>query len=267
MNNEVKYYDTHSHINLDPLNKETVVIIDEMRQKGFITNCVGVDLKSSYEAVNLAKKYSDVIRACVGIHPSDIDQYLSNFDKVINELDNLVKNNLDWIVAIGEVGFDFYRNQNNQFVMSNQKKFLEAQANIAKKYQLPLMLHIRDAFNECVTFLKTFKYDKVLIHCFSTNLQEALEYLKIGCLISIPGIVTFKNAISLKEAVKQIPLQKMVIETDSPYLAPTPYRGKTNYPLYVSYVAKEIATIKNENLELVEKTVLDNALNFFKWKF
>lgn len=265
--NKVNYYDTHSHLNLNPLNKDATKIIEEMRQKGFITNCVGVDLSTSYQAINLAKKFPDIIKACVGIHPSDINQYLTNFNKVIDELDNLVKDNLDYIVAIGEVGFDFYRNQSDSFVISNQKRFLEVQANIAKKYNLPLMLHIRDAFNECISFLKLFNYDKVLIHCFSTNLQEALEYLKIGCLISIPGIVTFKNAVDLKEAVKQIPLQKMVIETDSPYLAPTPYRGKTNNPLYVSYVAQEIASIKNENLEFVKKIVLENALNFFRWKF
>lgn len=265
--NKINYYDTHSHLNLDPLTKDVSKITEAMRQKGFITNCVGVDLKTSYEAINLAKKHPDIIRACVGIHPSDINQYLPNFDKTISKLDDIVKNNLNYVVAIGEVGFDFYRNKNDVHEISNQKKFLEAQANIAKKYNLPLMLHIRDAFNECISFLRFFKYDKVIIHCFSTNLQEALEYLKIGCLISIPGIVTFKNATSLKEAVKQIPLQKMVIETDSPYLAPTPYRGKTNCPLYVSYVAQEIATIKNQDLEIVKKVVLENALNFFRWQF
>lgn len=265
--NKISYYDTHSHINLEPLNKETAKIIEEMKLNGFITNCVGIDLKSSSDAINLAKKYPDIIKACVGIHPSDIDQYLPTFEKTISELENLVKANLNFVVAIGEVGFDFYRNQNNESVVNNQKKFLEAQAKVAKKYNLPLMLHIRDAFNQCLSFLKELNYSKVLIHCFSTNLQEALEYLKLGCFISIPGIVTFKNAQSLKEAVKQIPLEKMVIETDSPFLAPAPYRGKTNYPMYVSFVAQEIALIKNEPIEKIKRIVLENALKFFNWKF
>lgn len=265
--NQAKYYDTHSHMNLEPLNNEITGIVEELKSNSCITNCVGVDLNSSYQAVDFAKKYPDIIRACVGIHPSDVDQYLPNFIQTIEQLDNLVKNNLNSIVGIGEVGFDFYRNEKSESVYLTQKKFLEAQFSIAKKYNLPLMLHIRDAFDECISFLKEIKYEKVLIHCFSSTLQEAEEYLRMGCLISIPGIVTFKNALSLKEAVKKIPIQKIVIETDSPFLAPVPYRGKTNYPAYVKYVSKEIAEIKNEDVNLIEKIVLENALKFFNWKF
>lgn len=261
-----KYYDTHSHMNLEPISNEVITIVENMRNNNFITNCVGVDLPSSIQAVKLAKQYPDIIKACVGIHPSDVLQYESVFDKTINELDELVKNNLDCVVGIGEVGYDFYRNEKDKS-LAIQKKFLYSQFEIAKKYNLPIMLHLRDAFNESIDFIKDINYSKVLIHCFSSIWNEAKAYLDLGCMISIPGIVTFKNAIPLKEAVKNIPIEKMVIETDSPFLTPMPYRGKTNYPTYVNYVAKEIAELKNLDLEYVEKTLLNNALNFFNWKF
>ncbi|BAC44604.1 TatD family deoxyribonuclease [Malacoplasma penetrans] len=259
----IKYYDTHSHLNMDVYDNEIEECIKQLKENQTFTNCVAYDFNSSVKAVELSKKYSDCMKACVGIHPNDIEQYFGDKD-IFNKLDNLITNNRNHIVGIGEIGLDFYYSSE---LKKEQIHFCIEQIKLGVKHNLPIMFHLRNAFEDIKPIIENFKDIKKLIHCFSSNLEEAKYYVSQKCFISIPGIVTFKNALSLKEAVQWIDINCMVTETDSPYLTPVPFRGKQNYPHYVKHTVEEIAKLKNLEVDVVSEKVLNNAKNFFGINF
>lgn len=259
----IKYYDTHSHLNMEEYENEISDCIKNLEINNTFTNCVGCDFPSSVKAVELAKKYPNLMKACVGIHPNEIQEYLKD-NLIFEKLDNLIFENREHIVGIGEIGLDFYYSEKFK---NEQKIFCIKQIELGIKYNLPIMFHLRNAFDEIKPIIEKYKNIKKLIHCFSSNLNEANYYLSKECLISIPGIITFKNAINLQEAVKEIDLDKLVVETDSPYLTPVPFRGKKNYPHYVKYTVEFIAQIKKISVSEVEKKVLQNAKDFFNVSF
>lgn len=260
---EIKYYDTHAHINIEPLDGEIEQIINDCLNNNTILNCIGVDIPTSLSAIELSKKYPNVVRACVGIHPDDGVKAIDDENQMLNELEDIIKNNLDNIVCVGEIGLDYYDQNITVADKEKQKRIFIKQIELAIKYQLPINIHNRNADDDLINILDQFKLNKVMIHCFSSNTFNAKRFIERNYFLSIPGIVTFKNAKDLHEAIKEIPVDKIVVETDAPFLTPVPFRGKTNYPHYVKYTLDEIAKIKNIDNEKLRIQILNNSINFF----
>ena len=252
-------YDVHTHSNKLELLKDVENVVSICRDRHIFYNCVGTNIEDSKIAIQQAKKYPDVMKATVGIHPDDIDKL-----EDINTIEQLYLDNKDVVVAIGEIGLDYSRSDENK---QKQKQFFIKFIEMANKYDLPICIHVRDAEEDCLEILKLVKKpSNVWIHCFARDSQLVKKYVDRGYMISIPGIVTFKNAKDVQEAIKYIPLDKMMVETDGPWLAPTPHRGKINYPHYVEFTARDIATRLNIPFEEFAKKVTANAVNFFRLK-
>lgn len=256
-------YDTHAHPNLEPLLIKTDEIIKDCKENDLYLNVVGTDLISSAKAISLAKKYPKWLKACIAIHPNDVQNF--DFEKSKEALMSMCKENLNHIVAIGECGLDFYYTTQYKKL---QYEYLIMQMDIAVNFNLPLMLHVRNAYKEIIDFLKTYKPNvPIIIHCFSGNLEDANALLKLKnefkIFLSIPGIVTFKNAINLQKAIEVIPLENLLVETDSPWLAPMPFRGQENKPLYVKKTIEKIAQLKNLSYETIANCTFKNASQLF----
>lgn len=263
----IKYYDTHAHLNIEEFNIDVETIIEELKKEKVIINCIAVDIETSKSSIELSQKYKDIIYACVGIHPTDGWKYKGKVDETIKELEDLIIKNKDIIVCLGEIGLDYYTiYKGSEIDKDFQQELFRKQLDLAVKYNLPINIHNRDADEDLLEILKDYKLQKVMIHCFSSNLESAKKFLERNYILSIPGIVTFKNAKNLHEAVKEIPLENMVAETDCPFLTPVPFRGQINKPHYVQYVVKEIAKIKSIDEEDVRKILLKNSIDFFQIK-
>lgn len=249
-------YDVHTHTNMDPMIKELDNIVSVCSNRNIVWNAVGTNLEDSKIAVQQAKKYKGQIFATIGIHPDNCKD-LNDIEK----LEQLYLKNKDVIVAWGEIGLDYhYENYDKE----KQILFFKKQLEMVNKYDLPVCIHVRLAENDCFEILKMVKNpNKVWIHCFAMGPEWAKKYIDAGYMLSIPGIVTFKNAKPLQESLKIIPLDRMLVETDGPWLAPVPYRGKTNYPHYVQFVMEDIANKLQISKEELAKKLTANAVNFF----
>lgn len=213
----------------------------------------GYDLKSSIEAVELSKEYENLYVA-IGIGPENIDSITDEDIKSIKALANNKK-----VVAIGEIGLDYYWTKENK---ERQIYVFEEMLKISKESNLPVIVHNRDATKDIYELLKEYNV-KGIIHCFSGSVETAKEFIKLGFLIGIGGVVTFKNAKHLKEVVQNIPMSCVSLETDSPYLTPEPFRGKKNNPAYLTYIVKKIAELKGINEEEVRKVTSCNVISKF----
>ena len=213
----------------------------------------GYDLKSSIEAVELSKEYENLYVA-IGIGPENIDSITYEDIKSIKALVNNKK-----VVAIGEIGLDYYWTKENK---ERQIYVFEEMLKIAKESNLPVIVHNRDATKDIYELLKEYNV-KGIMHCFSGSVETAKEFIKLGFLIGIGGVVTFKNAKHLKEVVQNIPISSISLETDSPYLTPEPFRGKKNNPAYLTYIVKKIAELKGINEEEVRKVTSCNVISKF----
>lgn len=252
-------YDTHTHTNMDPMMSDLNNIVAICKDRKIIWNCVGTCLEDSQIAVEQAKKFKGQIFATIGIHPDNCNDLQD-----IEKLEQLYLENKDVIVAWGEIGLDYHY---ENYDKTKQQLFFKKQLEIVNKYDLPVCIHVRLAEEDCFEILKMVKNPKkVWIHCFAMGADWAKKYIDAGYMVSIPGIVTFKNAKPLQEALKVIPVERMMVETDGPWLAPVPHRGKTNYPHYVQFVAEDIANKLQLNKEEFIKKVTDNSVNFFKIK-
>lgn len=244
--------DTHCHLDKkDYENLEEVIL--KMKDDYIIAS--GYDIDSSYNVLDLVNKY-DHIYGTVGIHPSDSKKYnLEDLNKIEKLLDNKK------IVGIGEIGLDYYWDKDNK---EQQRLFFINQIQLAQKYNLPIVIHSRDSIEETYEILnKYLNNTKAVLHCYSGSYEMALKFKKLGVKFGIGGVVTFKNSQKLKEVVEKLELTDLVIETDSPYLTPEPYRGKKNEPYNVKYVIKEIAKIKNIDEKEVEKITTETARELF----
>ncbi|MDQ0513824.1 TatD DNase family protein [Mycoplasmoides fastidiosum] len=262
----MKFFDTHCHLNLEPLKDQFDQIITELKRQNCYANIVGIDLESSLAAVELATK-SEMLFCTIGIHPTEVHK-LDNESEIIAVFENLLKNkNKNKIIAIGETGFDFFHFSAEEYTTQKQvqEKWLRIHSALAKKYDLPLILHVRDAHAEMLVELQQNQHYGI-IHCFTQNYEIAQQYLSLTnkWFLSIPGVLTFKKAIDIQEAVKQISLNKLLIETDAPWLAPMPYRGKTNYPQYSLETLKKIAELKSLDLTVCAEQIFANTLEIFK---
>ena len=242
--------DTHAHI-LSEFYDDIDELIEELKSKDIIKliNCAD-SIETSKEVLNIYNKYEGYLLPAVGIHPENIDN--SN----LKTIENIIKEHK--VFAIGEIGLDYHYNDENK---DEQKEYFIKQLDLALKYDLPVIIHIREAMQECFDILKTRK-NKGIIHCFSGSVEMAREYIKLGYKLGIGGVLTFKNS-KLYEVIEKIDLKDIVLETDSPFLSPEPFRGKKNKPCNVLYVAKRIAEIKNISLEEVINTTTATANQIF----
>lgn len=232
------FTDTHCHIY-----KEYYENIEEVlknAKKSNVNRMInnGCDKKSNEEVLELTKNYENIYGA-IGIHPENIANYSDEDLKWIEE--NLKQSK---IIAIGEIGLDYHYTKENK---TEQIKLLERQLKIAEQYHLPVIIHSREATEDTINTLKKYKVTGV-IHSFSGSLETAKIYIKMGYLLGINGVITFKNS-KLKEVIKEIPLENIILETDSPYLTPEPFRGKKNEPARIKEIAKFICDLKGISLE------------------
>jgi len=216
---------------------------------------VGFSYDTNRKAQVLSKKY-DIFYPTAGIHPDEAD---NSYLEKINELKEFIKNNK--IYAIGECGIDYHYTKENALI---QKIIFKEQIELSIKNNLPIIIHMRDATLDTYNILKEYKGKiKGVMHCYSGSLEMAYEFIKLGLHISLGGPVTFKNAKEPKEVAKNIPLDKLLLETDCPFLAPTPYRGKRNESSYVTLVAKEIASLRGISYEELEQATEKNTKELF----
>ena len=246
--------DSHAHItseNYDNIDE----IVEEIKNNGVIAVLNAADrIDTSYEVLELSKKYNNFLFPCIGIHPESVEE----IDK-IGEIENLIKNNK--IYAIGEIGLDYYYTKENK---DKQIELFNKQLDLAEKYDLPIVVHTRESIQDVYDVLKKRKL-KGVIHCFNGSYEMAKLFIKLGYKLGIGGVLTFKNS-KLHELIEKIDLENILIETDSPYLSPEPFRGKKNIPSNVYYVAKKIAEIKEISVEKVIEITSKNSVQIFDIK-
>ena len=250
-------FDTHAHYNDKAFNEDRTKLLDSFSESGIlgVINC-GTDIDSSKKSIELAEQYNFMYCA-VGFHPEDINKANKNYLAEIKKLSQHEK-----CVAIGEIGLDYYWVKDNK---EEQKRFFEEQIILANELNLPVIIHSRDAHNDTLEILKKHK-PKGVLHCFSGSVEIMKEALKLGLYIGLGGAVTFKNARVPLEVAEHLPLQKLLLETDCPYMSPVPMRGKRNQSTYISYVAEKIAEVKNLTKEEVLTSANNNACELFRIK-
>ncbi|WP_404469287.1 TatD family hydrolase [Sutcliffiella horikoshii] len=250
-------FDTHVHLNADQYEEDLQEVIDRAQAEK-VTNMVvvGFDRKTITRAMELVEKY-DFLYAAVGWHPVDAIDMTEEDLAWIEDLASHEK-----VVAIGEMGLDYHWDKSPKEI---QKEVFRKQIQLAKKVKLPIVIHNRDATADVVQILKEEDAKEVggIMHCFTGSLEVAKECMEMNFYISFGGPVTFKNAKKPKEVVKEIPMEKLLIETDCPYLTPHPYRGKRNEPGYVRLVAEQIAELKELTIEEVAEKTTANAKKLF----
>ncbi len=285
------YIDLHSHLQFDDFENDREDIISEMRAKNVISLLIGTDNKSSKKAIELAEKYPDIFWAVPGIHPlyAEQDKEIQYLDKVFfqnkinkdkdkdkekdkdkkKQKEN--KNNFKKIIGVGEIGLDFFREENQKEENKKiQKEVFQDQIDFAKKNNMPIMLHIRNAYEETLDILyKNFNHNmqySVCVqekayngnaHFFIGSIEQAKRFIELGFSLSFTGVITFVK--EYEELVREIPLEYMYAETDSPYVSPKPYRGKKNNPTHVIEIYKKIADIKGITVKEVREVFYKNA--------
>ena len=250
--------DTHTHIDMMIDNKTTLQdIIREMNELGVKKAVIpSVEIATQDKVIELANSDENIF-GMVGLFPSEAKTYTPEFEARMEEY---AKNNKK-IVAVGEIGLDYYWDKS--FVDLQKEVFIK-QIKMAKRLKLPIAVHDREAHKDCFDILKENKAERVLFHCFSGSVEFMKECVKQGWYIALGGVVTFKNAVKMKDVAREIPLDRLVLETDSPYLTPVPFRGKPNKPAYVRYVAEEIAKIREIPSEELIDITTTNAERFFE---
>ena len=260
----MKLFDSHAHLCDNKFDEDRDLVISNLASFG-VTNCIecGYNLDSSINSIELSNKY-DFIYSVIGISPNDIPQDIDKLWKDVKEISNLYKRNSKKIVAIGEIGLDYYWNKENKDI---QKELFKRQIEIANNFKLPIVIHSRDAWIDTIDILKeNVVIKKGVFHCCALNMELVRNALDIGFYISFAGPITFKNSKNAEDIVKFVPLDRMLIETDSPYLSPEPNRGKRNDPSNVKFVAEKIAQFKNISIEEDEKVTRENIERIFEIK-
>ncbi len=250
-------FDTHGHYDDEAFDADRDELLMSMHESGvdFIVN-IGASIESTKKTLELAEKYS-FIYAAIGVHPSETGE--------------LTEEDIAWlkskaaepkVVAIGEIGLDYYWPDPDKDI---QKKWFEKQLWLASEVNLPIVVHSRDAAKDTLEILKSWQKNKTagVIHCFSYTKESAREYLDMDYYFGIGGVITFKNARKLVEAAEYIPMNRILLETDCPYLAPEPYRGKRNRSSYIDFVAQKLSEIKKISKEEVLVQAMQNAKGFY----
>ncbi len=258
-------FDSHAHYNDEKFDNDRKKIIEQTLKNG-VSNFIvaGYNIESSKKALNIVKEYKELY-SIVGISPNDIEDIKEDkdIDTNILEIEKLIKaDDNGKIVAVGEIGLDYYWNKENKEL---QKIIFKKQIELANKYNLPIVIHTRDAINDTLEIIKNNEVkNRGIFHCCPLNRELVKEALKLGYYISLSGVVTFKNAKNANEIIEMIPENRILIETDSPYLAPEPVRGTRNNCMNVKYVAEKIGKIKNKTLEEIADITNKNTKTIFK---
>ena len=252
----MKLVDSHCHVNDSKFDEDREEIFKRAENElDFIAN-IGNDLKTSEESVAYSEKYPFVY-AVIGVHPTDISSYNNEVEEKIKKLSKHKK-----VVAIGEIGLDYYWMEDEKEV---QKDGFRRQMKLAQEVNLPVVIHSRDAMEDTINILNEFPNVKGVFHCYPGSFESAMLVPK-EYVFGIGGVLTFKNAKKTVDFIEKIDLSRIVIETDSPYLTPVPFRGKRNEPIYVKYVAEKIAEIKNIPVEEVIRITTENAKRIYNIK-
>lgn len=251
-------FDTHAHYDDKAFDEDRDSLLKSMKENGVshIVN-IGASIETSKKTIALTEQY-DFIYGAIGVHPSETAELNEEKIEWLRE-----KSSFEKIVAIGEIGLDYYWDEPDKDI---QKKWFRRQLQLAKEVSLPVIIHSRDAAKDTLDIMHEEKAEecKGVVHCYSYSKETAREYLNMNYYFGIGGVVTFNNAKKLKEAVEYIPMENIVLETDCPYLAPVPYRGKRNSSLNLPYVVKEIASIKQLPEEEVIRITYENAKRFYE---
>jgi len=270
-----KYIDTHAHLNFDVYNEDRHTLLEKLTaEQTWVVN-VGTGQDTSKRAVEIAANTQEGVYATVGLHPVYVNK---SHDKEEGEVfdrhfyENLLQS--DKVLAIGECGLDFFHlndtplsEEEKEHYIKKQRRAFGAQIELALEFDKPLMIHCRDAYKETIQILLSYQLEhgqklQGNFHFFAGTKAEATKILDMGFNVSFTGVITFAK--DYEELVRHIPLDRMMSETDCPYVTPTPYRGERNEPVYVSEVVKKIAEIKGEDLEKVSKQLVKNAIDFYK---
>ncbi len=261
----MEFFDSHSHYNDEKFNEDRENIIEETYKNGvtkFI--CAGYNIESSELSIEIANKH-DFIYSIVGISPNDVPQTQEEISGMLEKIENIIKKYSNKkIVAIGEIGLDYYWNKENKEI---QKEVFIKQIELANKYNLPIVIHTREAVDDTLKILRENTVNnKGVFHCCPQNRELVKQGLDLGFYISFAGPITFKNSKNAEEIVNMVPLEKTLIETDSPYLSPEPKRGTRNDSRNVKLIAEKISYFKGIELEEVAKKTYENAMKIFKIK-
>lgn len=254
--------DSHCHLNILPQDKVGSLqqVIDKAHELDVDRMlCIAIGPDTWQDILDITDQYLEVY-AAIGIHPCETQEVVTS-DQALLEAASHPK-----VLAIGEVGLDYFHFDADADDMTWQKDRFRQMIRLAKQLQKPLIIHTRESTEDCLTILEQEGAEEVggIMHCFVEDMATAQKAMDIGFYISFSGIVTFKNALELKEVAKQIPLDRILVETDAPYLAPVPYRGKTNQPGYTRYVVEELAKLRELTVAEVAKATTDNFNRLFK---
>ena len=261
----MKFFDSHAHLDDEKINEDREHLIKEIKESGidkFIS--AGYSLEGSKRGIELANKY-DFIYTTSGISPNDIPQTEEELWITLEKIEKMAKENKK-VLAIGEIGLDYYWEKEERMKEFQKIAFIE-QIKIANKLNLPIVIHTREAVMDTIKILKENPVkNKGIFHCCPLNRELVKEALKLGFYISFAGPITFKNSKNANEIIEMVPNDKMLIETDSPYLAPEPVRGTRNNPINVKYIAQKIADVKKLSLEEIAGITYENAERIFNLK-
>ena len=260
MNTEYKIFDSHAHYDDEEFDNDRKEVLEELKNEGEIgiMNCSS-SYKSIAKTCELINTY-DFIYGAVGIHPENADEFK---DEMLDEFKDIIKKNPK-VKAIGEIGLDYYWDENPDKEI--QKDVFRKHMKLAEELNLPVIIHDRDAHEDTLNIIKEFPNVKGVVHCFSGSVEFAKECLKLGYYIGVTGVVTFKNAKKVVKVVKEVPVERLLVETDCPYMAPEPNRGKRNKSSYIKYVIEKISEIKEINPKEFNLKVNENLQNLFKIK-
>lgn len=265
--------DSHAHVNFNAFRQDSEEVLKRSLAAGTWVINVGSQFSTSQRAIELAKKFKEGVYAAVGLHPIHLSGEVYESDEweeisitprqeefVCQKYKELAQSKK--VVAIGETGLDYYRMKNEELRIKNlQKEVLLQHLKLAQELNKPVIFHCRDAYDDLLPLIP--QGTRGVVHCFSAGPEIAKKFLALGLYLGFTGIITFPKTIELQEAVKSVPLDRILIETDCPYLAPQPKRGKRNEPLYVQYVAEKIAELKNISFAEIAEIITKNSRKLF----
>ncbi|MBU0713089.1 TatD family hydrolase [bacterium] len=248
------YIDTHCHLNFPELYKNRKAVVERAVTAGvgkIIT--IGTDIESSVKSIEIAKEFPEVF-AAAGVHPTDLLNVTDNWQ---NELLDLLKHSK--VVALGEIGLDYYWETTKP---EDQRRFFSEQIQIAKSIKLPMIIHNRQADDDIKSILLKQNYFNGVLHCYSSDDNFALEMIELGLQLSFTGNITYGSK-KLQRVLQAVPLERIMLETDAPFITPVPHKGKINEPAYIPLIAQNIAKLKELSIETVANTTTQTALGFF----
>lgn len=249
------FFDTHTHLDDEKFDTDRDELIASFKDEGLtLAVNIGANIKTSENSIALAEKY-DFIYASVGVHPNDVGDMT---ESDLAQLEEWAKH--PRVVAIGEIGLDYHYDEPEPEI---QKVWFERQLRLAQKLNMPYIIHDRDAHADVLEIIKRVGYFNGVMHCFSGSAEMARQVTDLGMYVSIAGQVTFKNAPKVQAVAQAVPLDKLLIETDSPYLTPEPFRGKRNNSAYVKYTAQKIAELRGMDVAEIARITMENGKRFY----